>query len=78
MRHVELSYRTGDHKPEGLFFAYGPGIEANGAVEPVRAEDFAPTFARLLGTSMPETDGHLIPLFFKSAETSRQVSHADT
>lgn len=75
MQHVELSYRTGDHKPDGRFFAYGPGI-ARGPAPAVEAVDFAPTFASLLGAPMPATDGVPIPLFF-SREDRRQPQPAE-
>lgn len=77
MRHVELSYRTGDHKPDGCFFASGPGI-GSGPVPDVEAVDFAPTFAALLGATMPATDGSPIELFFQGEACRRhQTVHAD-
>lgn len=63
MRNEILSMRTGDHRPEGLFFAQGPAISARGDIGTVNAVDFAPTFAAFLGVEMTETDGTTIPIF---------------
>jgi predicted AlkP superfamily phosphohydrolase/phosphomutase len=52
--------RTGDHRPEGLYFLRGPGVEAGVMREPVRAEDFAPTMAALLGVDLPDVDGRAV------------------
>jgi predicted AlkP superfamily phosphohydrolase/phosphomutase len=49
--------RTGDHRPEGLFLARGPGIRAGRLAEPVAVEDFAPTFAELCGAELARSDG---------------------
>ncbi len=62
--------RTGDHKPDGLFFMKGPGIPAGRLKEPISVMDFAPTFAEWLGASMPTAQG-------KSLLSQLTVSHAD-
>jgi len=49
--------RTGDHRPEGLYFARGPGIEPGPVRHAVRVEDFAPTVAGLLRVPLPDVDG---------------------
>ncbi|MGH7197318.1 MAG: alkaline phosphatase family protein [Candidatus Omnitrophota bacterium] len=49
--------RTGDHKPEGLFFMKGPGIPVGRLEGAVSVMDFAPTFAELLGVPMPSARG---------------------
>jgi predicted AlkP superfamily phosphohydrolase/phosphomutase len=55
--------RTGDHKPDGLFLARGPGIRAGRIAEPVAVEDFAPTFAELCGAELARCDGRsFVPL----------------
>jgi len=77
MQHVELSYRTGDHKPEGMFYAYGPEVHRKGEISPVDVVDFAPTFAQLLDAEMPETDGKPIDVFFEPASTSAERSAID-
>jgi predicted AlkP superfamily phosphohydrolase/phosphomutase len=53
--------RTGDHRPEGLFMAYGPGINAGQITRTVSIMDFGPTFLRLFGLTMPGADGSPIP-----------------
>lgn len=60
MRHENLSFRTGDHRPEGMFFAIGPGVGATGEVGAVSVMDFAPTIAAFFGLRPPETDGEPI------------------
>ncbi len=53
----ESTRRTGDHRPGGLFFLKGPGIEPGLRDVPVMDEDFAPTMAALLGYELKEVDG---------------------
>jgi len=48
--------RTGDHKPEGLLFARGPGIAPGRLDEPIDIERMAPTVAARLGVKLPGTD----------------------
>jgi predicted AlkP superfamily phosphohydrolase/phosphomutase len=58
--------RTGEHRPEGMFIARGPGI-APGRLERVTSNlDLAPTFARFLGCEMPGVDGQPIPELLSS------------
>jgi predicted AlkP superfamily phosphohydrolase/phosphomutase len=49
--------RTGEHRPEGLFAANGPGIEPRLLNRTVSVMDFAPTFARYLDVELPDVDG---------------------
>ncbi len=49
--------RTGDHRPEGMLFARGPGIDPGSEHGPVRVVDLAPTICAALGTSLIEADG---------------------
>ncbi len=53
--------RTGDHRPEGMFVATGPGIAAARLDRVVSITDFAPTFCRMLGVALPDVDGVPIP-----------------
>ncbi|MBD2310848.1 alkaline phosphatase family protein [Desertifilum sp. FACHB-1129] len=55
--------RTGDHKPDGLLFAYGPGIAPGQLEAPISILDFAPTIAALLEVTLPKVDGKVIPAF---------------
>jgi predicted AlkP superfamily phosphohydrolase/phosphomutase len=48
--------RTGDHRPDSVFLAKGPGV-SRGRVEGVSILDFATTVGSLLGVPLPDTDG---------------------
>jgi predicted AlkP superfamily phosphohydrolase/phosphomutase len=50
-------HRSGDHKPEGLFFASGAGLGAGPLGRPVGIIDFAPTIGSLLGVPLHEVEG---------------------
>ncbi len=52
--------RTGDHRPEGLFIAFGPGIGTGRMKRSVSLMDFAPTFSGLFGVEMADVDGEPI------------------
>jgi predicted AlkP superfamily phosphohydrolase/phosphomutase len=52
--------RSGDHRPEGMFFARRAGLDARSLDAPVAIEDFAPTIAALLGAALADVDGKLI------------------
>ena len=52
--------RTGDHRADGMFLAVGAGIVPGRTTAPVAVEDFAPTFANLLGVPLPGVDGRPI------------------
>jgi predicted AlkP superfamily phosphohydrolase/phosphomutase len=52
--------RTGDHRPEGLFFVSGPGLRPGHLKETISAMDLAPTMAGLLGLELPDVDGEPI------------------
>lgn len=61
---LENSYsgvRTGDHKPDGLFFVTGPGVKPGKSEQPISVLDFAPTLAHLLQVSLPYAEGKVIP-----------------
>jgi len=49
--------RTGDHKPEGLFFASGPSIKPGEIHQPVSVMDLAPTIASLAGVELTGIEG---------------------
>jgi predicted AlkP superfamily phosphohydrolase/phosphomutase len=54
----EYTYcRTGDHRPEGLFIVFGPGIHPGAMGRTISIMDFAPTFLNLLGLTAPDLDG---------------------
>jgi predicted AlkP superfamily phosphohydrolase/phosphomutase len=60
VREDTTTRRTGDHRPEGLFFMVGPGIPPGTCADPVHTEDFAPTMAALLDTDLPDVDGRVL------------------
>jgi predicted AlkP superfamily phosphohydrolase/phosphomutase len=55
------NWRSGDHRPDGLLLAMGPGIGANSAVGPVQIEDLAPTLCARLGVTLEDVDGRIVP-----------------
>jgi len=60
---IELDHstrRTGDHRPGGLFFLRGPGVQPDVQLPPANDEDIAPTLAAFLGVDLPNVDGHPI------------------
>ena len=59
--------RTGDHRPEGFFIAFGPGITKGRMEGVVSIMDFAPTFTSLLGVEFPGVDGKCIPAILEAA-----------
>jgi predicted AlkP superfamily phosphohydrolase/phosphomutase len=65
--------RTGDHRPDSIFFARGPGV-APGHVDGVSIVDFAPTLATLSGVALERTDGTLIRALCASAHAPARVA----
>jgi predicted AlkP superfamily phosphohydrolase/phosphomutase len=63
--------RTGDHRPEGLFYVRGPGVVPGEVRDGVRAEDFAPTMAALLGLTLAGVDGRPQLVRFASSSAHR-------
>lgn len=60
---VRLPYpdmRPGNHIPDGVLFASGPGIAPGTRAEAASLADIAPTVAALLGERLPECDGRPI------------------
>jgi predicted AlkP superfamily phosphohydrolase/phosphomutase len=55
--------RTGDHKPEGLLVALGPGVVPGPLAGRVAVMDVAPTIAHLLGVQLAAVDGRPIAAF---------------
>lgn len=54
-------WRSGDHRPEGLLLACGPGIPSKTALAPIEIEDLAPSISARLGVKMAGTDGKALP-----------------
>lgn len=56
-------WRSGDHKPDGLFFASGASVQPGKIAQRVDIMDFAPTIASYLGVELPHAEGQsLLPL----------------
>jgi predicted AlkP superfamily phosphohydrolase/phosphomutase len=53
--------RSGEHRPDGLFVAAGPGVGAGRLEGAASILDLAPTLTRLLGVELPGCDGVPIP-----------------
>ena len=53
--------RSGEHRIEGMLVARGPGVAAGDAGRVLSTLDLAPTFAQMLGCTMPSAGGRLIP-----------------
>ncbi len=51
------SWRTGDHTPDGLIVARGPGIARGALPHAVPSTNLAPTIAALLGVTLSDIDG---------------------
>ena len=54
-------WRTGDHFPNGLLLATGPGIVPGVASQAIPVTDIAPTICARLGVQLPDVDGRPIP-----------------
>ena len=57
VRGVHPGARTGDHRPEGLLMARGPGIEPGSLPAAISVYDLAPTLAAALGVTLDDVDG---------------------
>jgi len=54
-------WRTGEHFPDGLLLATGPGIPSRVVLPSTPVEDIAPTICARLGVELPDVDGRPIP-----------------
>jgi predicted AlkP superfamily phosphohydrolase/phosphomutase len=55
------NWRSGDHRPEGLLLARGPGIPDNTAFPDLNLEDIAPSITARLGVRLEDVDGRIVP-----------------
>jgi predicted AlkP superfamily phosphohydrolase/phosphomutase len=51
-------WRSGDHRPDGLLLALGPGIPKGSVFPALDVESIAPSIAARLGVDLAEVDGH--------------------
>lgn len=54
-------WRTGDHFPDGLLLATGPGIPLATALPAIAMTDVAPTLCARLGVELPDVEGRPVP-----------------
>lgn len=54
-------WRTGDHFPDGLLLAMGPGIAPGEALPAIEMTDVAPSVCARLGVELSDVDGHPVP-----------------
>jgi len=54
-------WRTGDHRPDGLLLAIGPGVPSDRVLPCVDLEDIAPSIAARLGVGLEDVDGRPVP-----------------
>lgn len=55
------TYRPGNHRPDGVLYAAGPGIAPGSRAPAAAVTDLAPSLAALLGESLPFSEGAAIP-----------------
>ncbi|MFY3741455.1 MAG: putative AlkP superfamily phosphohydrolase/phosphomutase [Candidatus Nitrosomirales archaeon] len=75
-----LSVRTGSHRPEGIFLAYGSDIRSGSVLEqPLNTWDITPTILHMLDLQLPSyIDGRVIREIFKSgSEPAKRAIQVD-
>ncbi|MEM2759478.1 MAG: alkaline phosphatase family protein [Nitrososphaerales archaeon] len=75
-----LTLRTGSHRPEGIFLAYGSDIRAGSKLEqPIHTWDITPTILHMLGLAIPgHMDGRVIhEIFAEGSEPNRRAVSID-
>jgi predicted AlkP superfamily phosphohydrolase/phosphomutase len=72
--------KAAGHRPEGVFFAWGPGVEAGARTEDATVVDVAPTVLHAVGEPVPDhVDGRVLTDAFdpESAPATRDVRRVD-
>ncbi|HEX8665824.1 MAG TPA: alkaline phosphatase family protein [Beijerinckiaceae bacterium] len=54
-------WRSGDHRPDGLLLAAGPGLPSRTTLPTLDLEDLAPSIAARLGVTLADCDGRAAP-----------------
>jgi predicted AlkP superfamily phosphohydrolase/phosphomutase len=54
-------WRTGDHRPDGLLLAHGPGVPTSTMLGDVNLEDLPASIAARFGIGLEDVDGHPVP-----------------
>ena len=57
--------RSGDHRPDSVFFARGPNLQPKQLDQPVSTMDLAATMSNWLDLALPNIDGEPIPDLIK-------------
>jgi predicted AlkP superfamily phosphohydrolase/phosphomutase len=65
--------RTGDHRPDGLLLAVGPGFEAGAEMPSIAVEDIGPSLAARFGVTLDDVDGETVPWLAGSSRLSGPV-----
>jgi predicted AlkP superfamily phosphohydrolase/phosphomutase len=67
------SLQSGDHRMNGIFIAYGPGIK-KGRIDQISIFDVCPTLLAMLGLDIPaDMDGNVITELFKEGITIKEA-----
>ena len=65
---------AGENKDTGLFIAYGPNVDPDGAVDEMKITDIAPTLLTLHQASIPEEmDGDVLFDIFESGDSDEET-----
>ncbi|WP_224338532.1 alkaline phosphatase family protein [Haloprofundus halobius] len=76
---IASSHLEASHRPEGIFYAWGPDIAPGATVDDATVVDVAPTLLHGVGEPVPEdTDGRVLLEAFKQDSTpaTREVEYA--
>lgn len=73
------TWRSGNHEPEGLVLACGPGIAGKTRVQRAELIDLCPTALHLLGEPVPDDiDGRVISEMLVTTEQVKSVAASET
>jgi len=79
-RDYDFEIKSGTHRKEGIFCAYGPDIKSSGKIEEIEIYDIAPTILHYFGTPVPnDIDGRVLKEIFteKSEAYEREIEFSD-
>jgi predicted AlkP superfamily phosphohydrolase/phosphomutase len=66
-------WRTGDHRPDGLLLARGPGLPPGTNLPAIKVEDIGPTIAARLGVTLEGMDGRVVEWLARSADARELI-----
>jgi len=72
-KNYKFKIRSGNHREQGIFCAYGPDIKSNEKLDDVKIYDFAPTLVHFYDIPVPDDmDGHVLEdIFDKDSEIEK-------